>query len=62
MSFTKKQLLPGENPIVLARQHPLLLFKPFLIYGIALALFIGLSVYSQQIWFLALYGIPFQKI
>ena len=49
MSFTKKQLLPGENLIVLARQHPLVLFKPFLINGIALALLIGLYVYSQQI-------------
>ncbi len=58
MSFTKKQLMPGENLIVLARQHPLVLFKPVLVNAIALALLIGLSVYSQQIWFLALYGIP----
>ena len=58
MSFTKKQLLPGENLIVLARQHPLVLFKPVLINAIALALLIGLSVYSEQTWFLALYGIP----
>jgi hypothetical protein len=58
MSFTKKQLLPGEKLIVLARQHPLVLFKPVLLNGIVLVLLIGLSVYSQQIWFLALYGIP----
>jgi uncharacterized membrane protein YdbT with pleckstrin-like domain len=58
MSFTKKQLMPGENLIVLERQHPLVLFKPVLINAIALTLLIGLSVYSQQIWFLALYGIP----
>ena len=58
MSFTKKQLLPGENLIVFARQHPLVLFKPAFINGIALALLIGLSVYSQQLWLLALYGMP----
>jgi hypothetical protein len=58
MSFTKKQLMPGENLIVLARQHPLVLFKPILINGITLTLLIGLYVYTQQIWLLALYGIP----
>jgi hypothetical protein len=58
MSFTKKQLMPGENLIILARQHPLVLFKPVLTNAIALALLIGLYVYLQQIWLLALYGIP----
>jgi uncharacterized membrane protein YdbT with pleckstrin-like domain len=58
MSFTKKQLLPGENLIVLARQHPLVLFRPILINIIALALLIGISVYSGKIWFLAFYLAP----
>jgi uncharacterized membrane protein YdbT with pleckstrin-like domain len=58
MSFTDKQLLPGENLIVLSRQHPLVLFTPVLINAIALALLIGLCVFSQQLWFLALYMIP----
>jgi uncharacterized membrane protein YdbT with pleckstrin-like domain len=53
MSFTKNQLLPGENLIILARQHPLTLFRPILINVIALALLIGISIYSGRFWFLA---------
>ncbi|HTY64055.1 MAG TPA: PH domain-containing protein [Acidobacteriota bacterium] len=58
MSFTKKQLLPGENLILLSRQHPLVLFKPVLVNAIALALLIGICVYSRQLWFLAVYAVP----
>jgi uncharacterized membrane protein YdbT with pleckstrin-like domain len=58
MSFTKKQLLPGENLIILTRQHPLVLFKPIFINIIVLAILIGLCVYSGQIWLPALYLIP----
>jgi hypothetical protein len=58
MSFTKKQLLPGEKLIILARQHPLILFRPILINVIALALLIGLSIYSSKLWFLAFYPAP----
>jgi membrane protein YdbS with pleckstrin-like domain len=58
MSFTKKQLLPGENLIVLARQHPLILSKPVFINVMVLALLIALWVYSQQPWLLILYVVP----
>lgn len=58
MSFTKKQLLSGENLIVLARQHPLVLFKPILTNVIVLAVLIALCVYYERRWPLALYGIP----
>jgi hypothetical protein len=58
MSFTKKQLLPGETLIILARQHPLILFRPILVNGIALALLIGISIYSGKLWFLAFYLAP----
>ena len=58
MSFTRKQLLPGENLIVLARQHPLVLFKPAFINVITLAILIALSGYTGQLLLLALYAIP----
>jgi uncharacterized membrane protein YdbT with pleckstrin-like domain len=58
MSFTKKQLLPGETLIALSRQHPLVLFKPILVNAIVLALLIGLCAYAQQVWFLVLYAVP----
>jgi uncharacterized membrane protein YdbT with pleckstrin-like domain len=58
MSFTEKQLLPGESLIVLTRQHPLVLFKPVFINAIVLAILIGLCVLSAPLWLLALYVIP----
>ena len=58
MSFTKKQLLPGEKLIILARQHQLILFRPILINAIALALLIGISIYSGKFWFLVFYLAP----
>jgi uncharacterized membrane protein YdbT with pleckstrin-like domain len=50
MSFTKEQLLPGENLILLARQHPLVLFWPVLLNLIALAVLIALSVELAKWW------------
>lgn len=58
MSFTKKQLLPGEELIILARQHPLTLFWPIAINVIALALLIWISVRFQMTWFLGFYLVP----
>ncbi len=58
MSFTKKQLMPGENLIVLARQHPLVLFKPVLINAIALALLIGRPFTNNRHGFSQCMGSP----
>ena len=58
MSFTPKQLLPGEDLIILRRQHLLVMLKPALINIIVLAILIGLCVYVDQLWFLILYAIP----
>jgi uncharacterized membrane protein YdbT with pleckstrin-like domain len=58
MSFTKEQLLPGETLIILARQHPLVLFKPVLINVLALAVLIAISAYSHRAWFIAFYLVP----
>jgi uncharacterized membrane protein YdbT with pleckstrin-like domain len=38
MSFTKNQLLPGENLVILARQHPFVLLKPVLLNVIVLTI------------------------
>ena len=57
MSFTKEQLLPGENLIVLSRQHPLVLFWPVLLNIIILAVLLALS-YFQSAWFMVLYVFP----
>ena len=58
MSFTKKQLLPGEQLVVLARQHPLVLCWPTLLNLLALALFIAISIFSGQVWVLAFFLVP----
>jgi uncharacterized membrane protein YdbT with pleckstrin-like domain len=58
MSFTKQQLLPGETLIVIARQHILVLFRPFLLNLIALILLAGISFMLQKWWFLAFYLAP----
>jgi uncharacterized membrane protein YdbT with pleckstrin-like domain len=58
MSFTKKQLLQGEQLVILARQHLLVLFWPLLLNLIVLALLIGLSAYTHRTWFLAFYLAP----
>jgi uncharacterized membrane protein YdbT with pleckstrin-like domain len=58
MSFTKDQLLPGEELIILARQHPLVLFKPVLLCLIILALLIGISAYTERFWLLAFFLAP----
>jgi len=58
MSFAKRQLLPDEKVIVLARQHPLVLFRAVLLNLLALAILIGLSVISGMAWFMAFYLAP----
>ncbi len=58
MSFTKEQLLPGDTLIVLARQHPLVLFRPVLLNLVALVLLVGVSYYSSEAWILAIYLVP----
>jgi uncharacterized membrane protein YdbT with pleckstrin-like domain len=58
MSFTKKQLMPGEKPVVIARQHLLVLFQPAALNVISLALLIFLWVYSGEAWFIAFMAAP----
>jgi uncharacterized membrane protein YdbT with pleckstrin-like domain len=58
MSFAKKQLLPGEQLIRVVHQHPLILFKPFLLNLVSLALLVALYVYSKNIWVFAVYTAP----
>ena len=58
MSFTKKQLLPGEKLIVLTHRHPFVLFRAVLMNILALAILLGLSIISQQAWFMAFYLAP----
>jgi uncharacterized membrane protein YdbT with pleckstrin-like domain len=59
MSFTKKQLLPGEQLILLARQHPITLFRPVLLNVACAAILIGLTyAYPQYAWMLLFYLIP----
>jgi uncharacterized membrane protein YdbT with pleckstrin-like domain len=58
MSFTKEQLLTGETVVMLARQHPLVLFRPVLLNIIVLALLSGLSYVARNAWLLAFYAVP----
>jgi uncharacterized membrane protein YdbT with pleckstrin-like domain len=58
MSFTQNQLLPGEQLILLARQHVLVLFRPFLLNLVALILLIGIAFYTGRYWLLAFFLAP----
>lgn len=58
MSFTQSQLLPGEQLILLARQHVLVLFRPFLLNLVALILLMGIAFYTQRYWLLAFFLAP----
>lgn len=51
MSFTKKQLLPGEVLITLVHQHPIVLFRPVLLTILAAAVCGALSYYVRP-WLL----------
>jgi uncharacterized membrane protein YdbT with pleckstrin-like domain len=57
MSFDE-QLLPGEEIIILARQHPLVLSRPVFFNVFALALLAGFAWYCQIAWLLLFYLIP----
>lgn len=60
MSFTKNQLLPGENLVILARQHPLVMLRPILVNIVVLAILVTIVVYKPEIaWILAFYLVPF---
>jgi uncharacterized membrane protein YdbT with pleckstrin-like domain len=58
MSFANEQLLPGENLILLARQHTLVLFRPFLLNIFVLVVLAGVSYYSQRAWLMAFLIFP----
>jgi Bacterial PH domain/Short C-terminal domain len=58
MSFTKKQLLPGEVLVVLAHQHPVILLRPILLNVLSAAVLAGLSIYLRRWWFLLFCLIP----
>jgi uncharacterized membrane protein YdbT with pleckstrin-like domain len=51
MSFTKKQLLPGETLITLVHQHPVVLLRPILLNVVAAAVCAALSYYVR-LWLL----------
>ncbi len=59
MSFSKHQLLPGENLILLSRQHLLALLKPVLLSLIILAIIVVLyTQYPQREWILLFCLVP----
>jgi uncharacterized membrane protein YdbT with pleckstrin-like domain len=58
MSFAKKQLLPGESLVILARQHPLVLFKPIVLNIAVLAVLAGIAYSSGEAWLMLFFIIP----
>ncbi len=58
MSFTKKQLLPGESLVRLVRQHYLVVAWPFITNVVALAILVALSLQLRKTWFLLFYLAP----
>jgi len=58
MSFSKKQLLSGENMALLVRQHWFVLIKPVLLNLVALAALLAVSITTGQYWVLGILLIP----
>jgi len=58
MSFTKEQLMPGENLIVLSRQHIFVLSRPFFVNILTLVLFVVIAYYCSTAWIAAIDIIP----
>ncbi len=63
MSFTKKQLLPGEQLVSLEHQHVIVLVKPILLNVVCVVVFLILSYelrnhWSMSYWIMSLCLIP----
>jgi membrane protein YdbS with pleckstrin-like domain len=58
VSFTKNQLLPGEELIILSHQHFLVLARAVIINLAALAVLIALSLVSNRMWILYFDVVP----
>ena len=58
MSFTKNQLLPGENLIIFSHQHFLVLARSILLNAAALGVLIAISVLTNRLWILCFDVIP----
>jgi uncharacterized membrane protein YdbT with pleckstrin-like domain len=58
MSFSKHQLLPGEDLILLSRQHGLALLKPVLLSLFILAIIIALYIFLHGEWILLFCLVP----
>jgi uncharacterized membrane protein YdbT with pleckstrin-like domain len=62
MSFTKNQLLPGENLIVLTHQHPIVLLKIMLLNVFAAVILGILSFKLDRYWILLFYLVPLASL
>jgi uncharacterized membrane protein YdbT with pleckstrin-like domain len=58
MSSAKNQLLPGESLVILARQHPLVLFRPILLNIVSLTALVVLSHIFHTPLFMVFFIIP----
>ncbi len=58
MSFTKKQLLPGENLVILIHEHWLVLARPSIVNIVVLGLLIALGMNLGKMWPLYFYPLP----
>jgi len=58
MSFAESQLLPGDPLIILAQEHPFVLFKPLWLNAVASAVVVGIAIFSRKAWIVACFLIP----
>jgi len=58
MSFTQKQLLPGEQLIALQHQHLIVLLRPILLNIVVAVLLIGLSYALSHYWLMLFCLVP----
>ncbi len=58
MPFAKKCLLPDEEVIILARQHPLVLLRPLSLNILVLALLVAVSIISAKAWLILFWLAP----
>ena len=58
MSFEKDHLLPGENLIVVARHHPIVLARAVLLNVLSAGVLGALSYYTARYWLLGFFVVP----
>jgi len=58
MSFTRDQLVSGEQVVLITHQHPIVLLRSALVDFVSAVIAVGISIATSNFWFLLIVVIP----